>query len=192
MCKFLKSIIFSSVFIPYLCFASDIVDTNRFKNKIQEVQLAIKSSIAKSEELFAKRHGKMMKHDINMLVSTLKENPFFELLKIESDYEIRIEFKKPLTVAFIATSFGIDFTEDYTNSNMRDIKIRLIPVYNLKNQKINSWDCITDADSSVDMNLVSTKKSTGNLSFISNNNNIEYGNYIRRCIFIDEVDIFNL
>ena len=103
-----------------------------FKN----VDSAINQAVEKASRLFEENHGNSMSSDFNLISSA--KNPYLQKLSITKDYRVELKF---MDAAKKTDSYEVPVAK-----GLLGMDIVLIPVYNRGDEKVSSWECLTNAD----------------------------------------------
>jgi len=122
------------------------------KGTLSNVETALNEAVVKAERMFEENQGKKMSSVYNAIDGS---NPYIANLLVGTDYSVKLKFagsakggkgdgSVPVAKALLGT------------------EILLTPVYNAGDEKITSWECLTNADTQVQMFMggASTKQYT--------------------------------
>lgn len=152
-----------------LAFALQIAS---IKGTLSAIEKPINFVVSKAENLFEQNFGASLASNISMITG---DNPFISVLSLETDYKIKIQ---------LAGTLGTPSDTIPVNPRLRGTKILLIPIHEEGDNNINSWECITDADSGSKNYLGSDNTaSEGGLSFITDSELVGNNLYISNCSY---------
>ena len=169
----LKKISLVSLSVLTLCSSSAMASLAGAGGTLKNIDSALNDAVHKSERMFEENHGKYMKSKFKVIDN--KKNPYIQVLNVAKDYSVKLKFagdaKKgqnnsiPVAKALLGT------------------EIMLIPVYNKGDEKITSWECLTNADKEVQefMGSKGTKEYTA--SYIREHTK---NNYLSLCVYINK------
>jgi len=139
---------------------------------LQNIDSAINASVKSAERLFEENHGKRMNSAFST-ISTDNKNPYLSKLNIKKDYKVLIKLAD--------SARNSPYGETPVAKSLLGVEILLIPVYYKGDEKINSWECLTNADMGIQKFIgdVGTKEYTA--SFIRDYTD---NTYLSLCIYI--------
>ena len=143
------------------------------RGTLSNVETALNEAVVKAERMFEENAGKKMSSVYRALDG---ENPYIARLIVDTDYSVKLKFagnpKEGKGNGSIPVAKALLGTE-----------ILLTPVYNAGDEKITSWECLTNADREVQMSMgdAGTKQYTA--SFIRD---YTKNSYLSLCTYIKE------
>lgn len=148
------------------------------RGTMRNIDSAINTSVSEAEKMFEENQGKTMQAEFN-LISQDNKNPYLSKLSVAKDYKIQIKLAD--------TAKGNDGREVPVAQSLLGKEILLIPVYYKGDEKITSWECLTNADMEVQRFIgdVGTKEYTA--SFIRDYTD---NTYLSLCTYIKKQELF--
>ena len=137
MLKILKVIVTSIIIVLFS--AEAIVTLSEARGALGGIDNAINKTVIKASRLFEENQGEPMSTDFKLLEA--KQDSYFQALKITKDYKIVIKFTD-----------GAETADNHTTNLPKALwgrDILLLPVYNQGDEKITSWECITNIDKDI-------------------------------------------
>jgi len=141
------------------------------RGTLQNIDSAINNAVHKAERMFEENNGKRMRTEFSVVKKG--QNPYLSHLSVSKGYKVKIKLAG-------SAKKGSNTTVPVAKS-MLGSEILLIPVYRKGDERITSWECLTNADKNVQkfMGDSGTKKYTA--SFIrdyTNNTSLSLCTYI--------------
>lgn len=177
--------LFNALLTAQSAFSSYYSHIQDVKKTLSEVEKPIKEVVAKAEELFIENNGAILKDNINIISSGT--NPYIASLNILTslNYEVVLTFVGRAGKPYIYEE--IEKTNPVAKS-LFGTKIILIPIYDAGATMISSWDCLTNADEQAKIFIGDEAASSGNVSFISTNENSSSNEYLSSCIYLSNLN----
>ena len=116
-----------------------MADLSGAQGTMKNVDSAINNAVQKAQRLFEQNNGASMDQDFSVI--NTEKNPYLSVLRITKDYRVEIKF-----------AGDAKKTDNYTTpvaKGLLGMDIVLVPVYAQKDEKISSWECVTNADRNV-------------------------------------------
>ena len=138
--------LFSVVGLLYASTA--MADLAGAKGTFNNIDSAINDAVTKAARLFEENQGQ----SLSAPFSVLKEgqNPYLKTLRITTDYKVEI---KLASASKKAESYTVPVAK-----GLLGMDIVLMPVSQAGDEKITSWECITNADRNIQEFMGSTAK----------------------------------
>ncbi len=175
----------SMIVITFAAIVTSSANLSGVGGTLQNTDTAIHSAIDKAESMFEEYRGNHLNNPYNLVKNN--KNPYIKTLKIDKDYRILLQFD------------GVDKKADrrykqgkrhYTTPVAKALLLKqivLIPVYNKNDEKITSWECITNADRNIQEMVGSAGAKEFTASFIRDKTD---NKYLSLCIFINQDNLF--
>ena len=142
------------------------------KGTFNNIDSAINDAVKKAERLFEENHGDNMSGAFNVLRSG--QNPYLDTLRISVDYKVEIKLAS-------AAKKGNSYTVPVAKG-LLGMDIVLMPVSKSGDEKITSWECITNADRNIQEFMGGTAKeySASYIREASSNGYISLCSYVNK------------
>jgi len=138
--------LFSVVGLLYASTA--MADLAGAKGTFNNIDSAINDAVAKSARLFEENQGQAMSAPFSVLKEG--QNPYLNTLRITTDYKVEIKLAS-------AAKKGDSYTVPVAKG-LLGMDIVLMPVSQAGDEKITSWECITNADRNIQEFMGGTAK----------------------------------
>ena len=147
-------------------------DLSGARGTLNNIDSAINDTVTKAARLFEENQGEAMTADFNVLKAG--QNPYLEVLRVTKDYMIEIKL-----------AGSAKKTDNYITpvaKGLLGVDIVLVPVYQKGDEKITSWECVTNADRNIQEFMGDTAKEYS-ASFIRDASN---NTYLSLCTFVNK------
>ena len=134
--------------ISLLYASSAMADLSGAKGTLNNIDSAINDAVTKAMRLFEENQGIPM----SSAFSNIREgqNPYLQILRITQDYKVEIKLAS-------VSKKGDGYTVPMAKG-LLGMDIVLIPVYQSGDEKISSWECVTNADRNIQEFIGATAK----------------------------------
>ncbi len=134
--------------ISFLYASSAMADLSGAKGTLNNIDSAINDAVTKSTRLFEENQGAPMSSDFSVIKEG--QNPYLKTLRISRDYKVELKLAD-------ASKKGDGYVVPVAKG-LLGMDIVLIPVYQKGDEKISSWECITNADRNIQEFIGGTAK----------------------------------
>ena len=141
------------------------------------VESAINNAVVHAERLYEENHGDNMKGNYDVIKNN--QNPYLSVLRVTPDYKVELKF---------AGSAKNDSTNNAVPvaKGLLGASIVLMPVYARGDEKITAWECLTNADQTIQVFMGDSSTKTYTASRIRD---YTTNQYLSLCIYIDKADL---
>lgn len=155
--------------------ASSTPDLAGAKGTFKSIYSAINDAVLHAERLYEENHGALMTSNYDVIKNN--QNPYLTILRITDDYKVQIKFTGSAKTDIAGNNAVVPVAKGLLGT-----AILLLPVFNVGDEKITSWECITNADKEIQvfMGDAGTKPYTASRirDYTSNP-------YISLCFYVD-------
>ena len=134
--------------ISLLYASSAMADLSGAKGTLNNIDSAVNDVVTKATRLFEENQGAPMSSAFNNIREG--QNPYLQTLRITPDYKVEIKLAS-------ASKKGDGYTVPVAKG-LLGMDIVLIPVYQSGDEKISSWECVTNADRNIQEFIGATAK----------------------------------
>jgi hypothetical protein len=134
--------------ISLLYASSAMADLSGAKGTLNNIDSAVNDAVTKATRLFEENQGAKMSSAFSVLKDG--QNPYLQTLRITPDYKVEIKLAS-------ASKNGGGYTVPVAKG-LLGMDIVLIPVYQNGDEKISSWECVTNADRNIQEFIGATAK----------------------------------
>ena len=134
--------------ISLLYASSAMADLSGAKGILKNIDSAVNDAVTKATRLFEENQGAKMSSSFSVLKDG--QNPYLQVLRITPGYKVEIKLAS-------ASKKGDGYTVPVAKG-LLGMDIVLIPVYQSGDEKISSWECVTNADRNIQEFIGATAK----------------------------------
>ena len=134
--------------VSLLYASSAMADLSGAKGTLNNIDSAVNDAVTKAMRLFEENHGKPMPKAFSVI--NKNQNPYLQVLRVSRDYKVEIKLASN-------SKKGNGYTVPVAKG-LLGMDIVLIPVYQKGDEKISSWECLTNADRNIQEFIGGTAK----------------------------------
>jgi len=151
---------------------TSMADISGTKGTLNNVNSALNDAVMKAERLFEENHGQHMRSDFSVI--KIGSNPYLNTLSISKNYKVQLKFAG-------SAKKGNNTTVPVAKA-LLGTEILLMPVFQKGDEKITSWECLTNADSTVQKFIGDSSTKEYTASFIREHSD---NKYLSLCTYIN-------
>lgn len=146
--------------------AASSTDLEGARGTFRNINESINEAVVRAQNLYEENHGTAMASAYTLLTTSgdpaVADNHYLSILRVAGDYSVEIQLKD---IAGTKDTASSSTTEVPVAKGLLGAKIKLIPIYGSGDEKITSWECITNTDSQVQqfVGAASTKVNTSSM-----------------------------